>query len=141
MLQRFLIDGIQFNKQHVALKMENKCGRYIFAGICEVSMKCVRMCTFLTVIIPSCVSLSVVIPNMSYPSPSVMLYSISAFSSTSASLALILPIGESGGVDSGALNWQVPTADRRRNFCQSDSWYFGCYLLAHCPVGHEQMSY
>lgn len=78
-------------------------------------MKYVKICTFFTVIIPSCVSLSVVIPNMSYPSPSVMLYSISAFSSTSASLAFILPTGESSGVDSGALNWYVPTADRQGN--------------------------
>lgn len=87
-----------------------------------------KRCTFLTVIIPSCVSLSVVIPNMSYPSPSVMLYSISAFSSTSASLAFILPIGESGGVDSGVLNWYVPTADRGGNFCQLDLGYLGQHL-------------
>lgn len=84
-------------------------------GVSEARIKCVKMYTFFTVIIPSWVSLSVVIPNMSYPSPSVMLYSISAFSSTSASLAFILPTGESSGVDSGALNWYVPTADRGKS--------------------------
>lgn len=64
--------------------------------------------TFLTVIIPSWVSWSVMTSNISCPSPSVMLYSISAFSPTSASLALILPIGVPGGEDSGVLNWYVP---------------------------------
>lgn len=64
--------------------------------------------TFLTVIIPSWVSWSVMTSNISCPSPSVMLYSISAFSPMSASLALILPIGVPGGEDSGVLNWYVP---------------------------------
>jgi len=42
---------------------------------------------------------------MSDPSPLEMLYSISAFSPTSGSLALILPRGVPGGADSGKLNW------------------------------------
>ena len=112
----------------------------VLAGISETGIKCVRMCTFLTVIIPSCVSLSVVIPNMSYPSPSVMLYSISAFSSTSASLAFILPTGDSGGVDSGALNWYVPTADREGNFVSQSHGISDTIFQPTVHAGHAQMS-
>lgn len=54
--------------------------------------------------IPSCVSLSVTISNMSDPSPLEMVYSVSAFSPTSGSFALILPRRVPGGADSGELN-------------------------------------
>lgn len=111
----------------------------VLAGISEAGIKRVKLCTFLTVIIPSCVSLSVVIPNMSYPSPSVMLYSISAFSSTSASLAFILPIGESGGIDSGVLNWYVPAADRERYFVSQSHGTLDTPSHPTVDAGHAQV--
>lgn len=121
--------------------MENKYVLYkVLTGISEAGIKCAKMSTFLTLIIPSCVSLSVVIPNMSYPSPSVMLYSISAFSSTSASLAFILPTGESGGVDSGTLNWYVPTAEGEGSFVSQSHGTLDTISQPTLHAGHAQMS-
>lgn len=55
--------------------------------------------------IPSCVSLSTEILNTPNPSPSTILYSISALAPMSASEALILATTEATGSDSGTLYW------------------------------------
>lgn len=61
--------------------------------------------TFCIVMIPSCVSLSADILKISNPSPSTILYSISALTPISASIALILATTDATGKDSGTLYW------------------------------------
>lgn len=58
--------------------------------------------------IPSCVSSSVTMSNKFPPSPGTMLYSISAFFPKSGSTALIRPIAEPIGEDSGTFRWKIP---------------------------------
>lgn len=57
---------------------------------------------------PSCVSSSVTMSNKFPPSPGTILYSISAFCPKSGSTALILPIAEPIGEDSGTFRWKMP---------------------------------
>lgn len=64
--------------------------------------------TFRTVIMPSCVSFCVTMSNISVPSPSIILYSTSAFFPVSASVALTLPMAVPTGEDSGMRRWMVP---------------------------------
>ena len=64
--------------------------------------------TFFNLITPSCVSSSVMMSNKFPPSPGTILYSISAFCPKSGSTALILPIAEPTGEDSGTFRWKMP---------------------------------
>lgn len=52
---------------------------------------------------------SVLISNVSRPSPSMMLYVISALTPTSRSLAQMRPSTEPTGADSGRVIWYSPT--------------------------------
>lgn len=61
---------------------------------------------------PSCVSSSVMMSNRFPPSPGTILYSISAFCPKSGSTALILPIAEPIGEDSGTFRWKMPNKTR-----------------------------
>lgn len=62
---------------------------------------------------PSCVSSSVTMSNKFPPSPGTILYSISAFCPKSGSTALILPIAEPIGDDSGTFRWKMPDGTYR----------------------------
>lgn len=64
-----------------------------------------RLLTFFTMMTPSCVILSVRILKNSFPSPSTMLYSISAFTPSSPSFAFIRPTVAPISVDSRVLRW------------------------------------
>lgn len=65
--------------------------------------------------IPSCESLSTEILKIPNPSPSTILYSISALAPISASAALILATTEATGNDSGTLYWYDPVKLKTRN--------------------------
>lgn len=69
--------------------------------------------------IPSWVSLSTEILNTPKPSPSTILYSISALGPTSASAAFILATTEATGKDSGTLYWYDPV--KFKNLTNSES--------------------
>lgn len=64
-----------------------------------------RFLTFLRLIIPSFVSLSVDMENMLAPSELMMLYLMSALMPRSSSLALIFPTGFPTWADSGTYSW------------------------------------
>lgn len=66
-----------------------------------------RLGTFFTVMMPSCVSFSVMMSNISVPSPSMIRYSTSAFFPVSASVAFTLPIAVPTGEDSRTRRWMV----------------------------------
>lgn len=68
----------------------------------------IHLYTFFNLMIPSCVSSSVTMSNKFPPSPGTMLYSISAFFPKSGSTALIRPITEPIGEDSGTFRWKMP---------------------------------
>lgn len=56
---------------------------------------------------PSCVSFSVMMSNISVPSPSIIRYSTSAFFPVSASVAFTLPMAVPTGEDSRTRRWMV----------------------------------
>lgn len=70
------------------------------------------LCTFFTVMMPSCVSFSVMMSNISVPSPSIIRYSTSAFFPVSASVAFTLPMAVPTGEDSSTRRWMVSAKNK-----------------------------
>ena len=68
--------------------------------------------TFLIVMMPNMLVGSVVMSKVSLPSPSMMLYTISALGPTSRSLAQMRPTTEPTCTDSGTLIWYSPERNR-----------------------------
>lgn len=96
------------------------CVRYILGFASVLNTKTIQWSlliidTFRTVMMPSCVSFCVTMSNISVPSPSIILYSISAFFPVSASVALTLPMAVPTGDDSGMRRWMVSEIEKKRN--------------------------
>ena len=92
---------------------------------------CLR--TFLTVMMPKRLVGSVLMSNVSLPSPSMMLYLISALTPMSLSLAQIRPTTDPTGADSGTLIWYSPekkTLTESSSSCHTSSI---CFTLI-CPL-------
>lgn len=85
------------------------------------------LCTFFTVMMPSCVSFSVMMSNISVPSPSIIRYSTSAFFPVSASVAFTLPMAVPTGEDSSTRRWMVSAKNK-----EDERW--GDFSLEHSKV-------
>lgn len=71
---------------------------------CNLSLMS-TLCTFLMVMMPNRLVGSVLMSKVSLPSPSIMLYLISALMPMSRSFARIRPTTDDTGADSGTLIW------------------------------------
>lgn len=93
---------------------------------CLHVFKCKCNSTFFTKMRPKTLVGSVLMSNVSLPSPSMMLYFISALSPTSLSFAHIRPTTEPTGADSGMLIWYSPK--KRKKEPRDVTFLFLCPL-------------